>query len=142
VKEGLAIPVWHDPVQDGGKLAASKQVEGLGIIPYHEVYRVIRGTLPSGPLWEARLAISRVNGTLLRLIALPPVSPAPAVDALRAAVARLNKDKAYADDAIRSIGFVPEYKSGPDTSRQVRNGLTVRPEIRAFIVEYAKKSAK
>jgi putative tricarboxylic transport membrane protein len=142
VKEGLAIPLWHDPVQDGGKLAASKQVDGLGIMPYHEAYRTIKGTLPSGPLWEARLVISRVNGTMLRLLALPPHSPVAAADALRMAVARLSKDTAYADEAIRSIGFVPEYKTGPDTSRQVRNGLTVRPEIRAFIADYAKKSAK
>jgi hypothetical protein len=142
VKEGLAIPVWHNPTQDGGKLAASKQVEGLGIMPYHELYRNIKGTLPSGPLWEARLAISNVNDTMLRLVALPPGSPSAALDALRTAVARLNRDKAYADHAVRSIGFAPEYKTGPDTSREVRDGLTVRPEIRAFIADYVKKSTK
>lgn len=142
VKEGLAIPVWHDPMQDGGKLAASKQVEGLGIMPYHELYRSIKGTLPSGPLWEARLAIGTVSGTMLRLIALPPGSPQAAVDALRTAVARLQKDKAYADQAAETIGFVPEYETGPAISRQVRNGLTLRPEIRAFIADYLKKRTK
>ena len=142
VKEGLAIPVWHDPAQEGDKLVASKQVEGLGIPPYHELYRTIKGTLPSGPLWEARLAINHVNGTMLRLVALPPGAPAAALDALRTAVARLNADKAYADDAVRSIGFVPEYETGPHTNRQVREGLTVRPEIRAFIADYVKKRGK
>ena len=62
--------------------------------------------------------------------------------ALREAVARLATDKAYADDAIKTIGFVPDYETGPDTNAQVRDGLTVRPQIRAFIADYVKKGAR
>ena len=41
VKEGLAIPVWHDPENEGGKLIASKQVSDLGI-------RALPRVLPDG----------------------------------------------------------------------------------------------
>ena len=55
---------------------------------------------------------------------------------------RLNEDKAYADDALKVIGFVPEYTTGSGTNREVREGLSVRPEIKAFIADYVKKAPK
>jgi tripartite-type tricarboxylate transporter receptor subunit TctC len=139
VKEGLAIPVWHDPETEGGKLVASKQVADLGIAPYHEFYRLLKGTEPSGTLWDAFNTIRTISGSMLRILALPPGSPKEAADALSAAVARLNADKAYAEEALRTIGFVPEYTIGPDTNRQVREGLSVPPAIKAFIADYVKK---
>ncbi len=45
VKEGLAIPVWHDPANEGGELVASSQVEGLDIMPFHEFYRAALGSV-------------------------------------------------------------------------------------------------
>ena len=54
----------------------------------------------------------------------------------------MNEDKAYAEDAIKTIGFVPEYATGPDTNREVREGLSVSPEIKAFIADYVKKGSK
>jgi tripartite-type tricarboxylate transporter receptor subunit TctC len=142
VKEGLAIPVWHDPENDGDKLVASKQVADLGIPPYHEFYRSIKGTAPAGILWDAFNTIRTISGSMLRILALPPNSPRQALDALSVAVARLNEDKVYAEEALKTIGFVPEYTTGPDTNRQVREGISVRPEIKAFIADYVKKGAK
>lgn len=142
VKEGLAIPVWHDPENEGDKLVASRQVADLGIAPYHEFYRTIKGAAPSGMLWDAFHTIRTISGSMLRILALPPGSPKSAADALSAAVARLNEDKAYAEEALKVIGFVPEYTVGPDTNRQVREGLSVRPEIKAFVADYVKKGGK
>jgi hypothetical protein len=142
VKEGLAIPVWHDPENDGDRLVASKQVSDLGIPPYHEFYRSIKGTAPSGILWDSFNTIRTISGSMLRILALPPNSPRAAIDALTVAVARLNEDKAYAEEALKIIGFVPEYTTGPDTNRQVREGLSVRPEIKAFIADYVKKGSR
>jgi hypothetical protein len=55
---------------------------------------------------------------------------------------RLNEDKDYVDEALKVIGFVPEYTAGPGTNREVREGLSIRPEIKAFIADYAKKGGK
>ena len=53
---------------------------------------------------------------------------------------RLNKDKVYAVDAMKTIGFVPEYTTGPNTNHEVRTALTVSPQMRAFIADYVKKA--
>jgi tripartite-type tricarboxylate transporter receptor subunit TctC len=77
-----------------------------------------------------------------RLVVLPPgVTPAAAA-ALRAAVQQLNNDPAFAEDALKAIGFVPEYAAGPDTNREVRQALVVKPEIRAFTADYIRKAGK
>src|SRR5262245_4147859 len=88
VKEGLAIPVWHDPENDGDKLVASQQVADLGIPAYHELYQSIKGTAPSGILWDAYNTIRTISGSMLRILALPPHSPRATIDAVSVAVAR------------------------------------------------------
>jgi len=142
VKEGSAIPIWHDPENEGDRLIASKQVSDLGIAPFHEFYRTVKGASPSGILWDAFHTIRTISGSMLRILALPPGAPQAAVAALQAAVVRLNEDRAYGDDAFKVIGFVPEYTTGPDTNREMREGLTVRPQIKAFIADYVKKGGK
>jgi tripartite-type tricarboxylate transporter receptor subunit TctC len=83
-----------------------------------------------------------INSAMQRLLVLPPTTPQPALEALQAAVVRLNSDKAFADDALRTIGFVPEYVAGPQVNRQVRQTLVVKPEIKAFVADYIKKANK
>jgi len=123
-------------------LGVSKQVEGLPILPFHELYQKIKGTKPSGPLWEIYLTCLALNGTMQRLLALPPGAPQAAVDALRAAVLRLNNDTAFADDAMKTLGFVPEFHAGPETNRTVSNTLTLKQEIRDFVANYLKEAGK
>jgi putative tricarboxylic transport membrane protein len=141
VKDGVALGAWYDGDR-GGRAGAARQVEGLGLMAYDELYRAIKGAPPSGELWDIYQAISTVNGTMLRLVALPPGAPPAAVEALRSAVAQLASDKDYVADAMRTIGFVPGYETGPDTNAQVRDGLSVRPTIRTFIAEYVKKGSR
>jgi tripartite-type tricarboxylate transporter receptor subunit TctC len=77
-----------------------------------------------------------------RLVVLPPGSPQPAVDALRAVVLRLNDDQDFAQEAMSALGYVPSYEAGPDTNRQVRAALTVSPEIRTFVLDSIKNAKK
>ncbi|MGH8733798.1 MAG: hypothetical protein ACREVB_08960 [Burkholderiales bacterium] len=137
VKEGLAIPVWHEA--ERGALAA-KPVADLPIAPFDEVFKAVKGRAPEGPLWDAFRTVRTVSGTMIRILALPPGAPKPAVDALRAAVMRMNSDPVYAADAIKTIGFVPEYATGPNTNHEVRTALTVTPQMRAFLADYVKKA--
>ena len=106
------------------------------------VERATPGAPPSGQLWDVYLTSLSINSAMQRLVVLPPnVTPA-ALQAMRAAVLELNDDKAFAEDAMKSIGFVPEYVAGPDTNRQVRAALTVKPEIRDFVADYIKNTNK
>ena len=54
----------------------------------------------------------------------------------------LNNDQAFAEDAMKVVGFVPEYVATPETGRQVRNALKVKPEIRTFVANYIKGAKK
>ena len=139
VKPGKVTALYFDPNWDGKTFSVSPQVDGLPILPFQELYRKINGKLPSGPLWEAYLACITLNGKLQRLVALPPGTPQPALDALRAALRRLNDDKEFAAEATKVLKFVPEYYAGADTDDHVRNALTMSPDVRTFMAGYLKQ---
>jgi putative tricarboxylic transport membrane protein len=138
VKEGSVIPLFVDPMWDGRSFSSSKQVEGLPLEPYQDFYRRMKGSTPTGVKWDAYLSLVTLNGTMQRLFALPPGAPSAAVAALRTALVHLGNDKAYAEDALKTMGYVPEYEAGTDTSEKVRAALTVRPEVRSFVADYIK----
>lgn len=142
VKNGEVIPVWYDTGGEGDSSRALASLEGLAIRSFIALHRDIKGTLPSGPKWEAFRTIHHVNSTLQRLVALPPGAAPEAAAALRAAVARLNRDKDFAAESIRTIAFAPDYETGPDIAARVRALLVASPEVRAFVADYIKSVQK
>jgi len=142
VKDGTVIPLWYDPQWNGKTFGRSKQVDGLPIKAFQDVYREINGKLPSGQLWETYLALITLNGTMQRILSLPPGAPPAAVAALQAALERLNHDQEYHAEATKTLGFIPEYYAGADAGDQIRNALMVSPEIRTFVAEYIAKGSK
>ena len=142
VREGTVIPIFYDPQYNGESLSTPRQVEGLPMLPFQELYRKIKGTDPSGQLWDTYLTILSINSAMQRTIVLPPNAPPAAVAALRDAVAALNNDKSYADEAIKTLGVAPEWVAGADTNAQVRRALTLAPEMRRFIADYVKNGKK
>ena len=140
VKSGDLLVPYYDPGYNGADFSVPKQIRGLSMLPFHEYYKSVKGTMPSGDLWEAYKALLTVNGTMYRLIAMPPGVPKAAVDALREAVVRLNEDKGYLDEAQKVMGESPEYVTSANLNDQVRNGLSIKPEIKAFMEAYVKKA--
>jgi hypothetical protein len=138
VRAGRAIPLFYDPGYDGRDFLRPEAVAGLPIQPFHELYRDIKQTMPSGELWDVYKAIMTVDGPVQRVIVMPPDAPPAAVDALRAAIPRLNGDKAYAEEAERTFGFVPQWEAGPDTAMRARAAMSVEPRARAFLIDYMK----
>jgi tripartite-type tricarboxylate transporter receptor subunit TctC len=130
VKTGEVIPLWYDA--SGESEPTPRSVEGLTIPSFPQLYRTLTGKAPSGPRWGAFRTIHEVNSSLQRLVALPPGSPQAAIDALRAAVARLNQDREFAAESVRTIEFAPDYVTGPDLSacardaRRLARGARVR----------------
>jgi hypothetical protein len=142
VKDGAAIGLWYDADPALAMLQRSRQVDGLAVAPFPEVFRAIKGAPPSGPLWEAYRTILTVNGAMQRMLVLPPAAPAAALDALREAVRALADDQAHAEEAARAIGFVPEWVAAADTNAQVRAAISVAPEMRAFIADYVRRAPR
>lgn len=142
IKAGTAIPVYVDPIYNGESLSDSPQVEGLPIPAFQKLYQQIKGKPPSGQQWDIYLSVLALTSAMGRLLALPPKTPEAAVTALRNATARLNTDKAFIEDSMKVLGFVPNYVTGPDTNRLARVALTVKPETRAFVADYIKRANK
>ena len=142
VRDGLVIPLWYEAVPDGESFNPPRQMEGLAILPFHELHRKLKGALPSGQFWETYRAVHTINGAMQRQVVLPPSAPQAAVAALRAAVRRVNDDKEHAEEALKTMGFVPEFVAGPDTNKQVRQAIAISPEIRTFIADYIRRANK
>jgi tripartite-type tricarboxylate transporter receptor subunit TctC len=140
VKTGVALPVWYDPISDGHTFAPFKQMDDQPVASFPEFYRKLKGTLPTGPLWDVYRTNLAVDGAMLRTLVMPPGVPRAAVDALRAAVAKLNTDREFAEEAQKAIQFVPYYVTGADLNTHVRRMLVVGPEIRTFVADYLKNA--
>jgi tripartite-type tricarboxylate transporter receptor subunit TctC len=142
VDTGQAIGVWWDDVAADGNPAPEKQMEGLTIPTFPQLYRQVRGKSPSGQLWEAYKTLFEVNSTLQRVIALPPGAPRAAYDALSHAIERLNNDPEFAAEATKVIKFVPEYPVGAGMNDRIRTMLTAPPEMIKFITDYTRNVPK
>jgi tripartite-type tricarboxylate transporter receptor subunit TctC len=142
IATGQAIPVWYDAYYDGGDFQPSSQISGLAILPFHELFRKIKGTLPSGQSWEIYRAINASDGAMQRIICFPPGTPQAARQALAAAIVGLNADQDHAAEAMKTIGFVPEWQAGPEVAQTVQAALSVSPAVRSFLADYMKAANK
>jgi tripartite-type tricarboxylate transporter receptor subunit TctC len=142
VQTGQAIPIFYDPGFDGQKFFVPEAIQGLAILPFHELFQRIKGTLPAGELWDIYKAIIGADGIIQRVIVMPPGVPQAAIDAVRAAIPRVNADKAYAEEAEKAFGFVPLWSAGPDTPKVAQAALTVPPQVRTFLADYMKNVPK
>ena len=136
VERGEAIGVFYDPNYDGEKFSATSQTAGLDILPFHELYRKINGKLPEGELWEVYKTIIALNGAMQRLIVMPPGAPKEAVAAIAAAIDKLNTDKAYGEEAVKTFGFVPEWTADATVASKVRKTLVLPEKTRVFLEKY------
>jgi tripartite-type tricarboxylate transporter receptor subunit TctC len=142
VKNGEVIPIFYNEGHDGETFWVPKQVEGMPIPSFQDLYRKIKGKEPSGPLWEAYLSIISTNAAMQRMIAFAPGVPQAAVEALRKGLREVENDPDFAQEALKTIGFVPDFRAGPNTNREVRQALSVRPETKAFLADYVKQAKK
>ncbi len=142
VQTGQAIAIFYDPGFDGQKFFVPEAIQGLAILPFHELFQKIKGTMPAGELWDIYKAIIGADGIIQRVIVMPPGVPQAAVDAVRAAIPRVNADKAYAEEAEKAFGFVPLWSAGPDTPKVAQAALTVPPQVRTFLADFMKNVPK
>jgi tripartite-type tricarboxylate transporter receptor subunit TctC len=140
VAPGIAIPVFYDEVADPPP--PQKQLEGLTIPSFPQLYKAIKGAPPSGQYWAAYRALYEMNNALLRLVALPPGAPRAAYKELSKAIARLADDKEFAAESMKVMEFIPEYETSPDMSEKVRAMMVASPEMRNYINEYMRNVPK
>ena len=142
VKAGEVIPTYYDPGWNGASLLVPQADRGARSCRSRSFTRRSRAaSLPA----SSGTSTSRALPSILPCSACwccRPTRRRRALDALRAAALELNNDKEFADDAIKTIGFVPDYAAGPDTNAEVRRALVLSPEMRAFATQYMKAGGK
>jgi len=141
VQKGQAIGVFYDPSWDGRTFGKSKQVDGLPMGSFLDLYKEIKGGEPKGPLFEHYKTLLAINGGLFRIAVFPPGTPKAAVDAMRTAFTRLGSDKEFAEESTKAFSYVPEFEAGPDTNERVRPALFTSAEMKSFVAEYVKAGA-
>ena len=61
VKSGTVIPVYYDSVYDGRNFIVPDGAKGAPVLAFHEFYQAMKGSTPSGPLWEAYKSLVAVD---------------------------------------------------------------------------------
>jgi hypothetical protein len=118
------------------------QAQGLDMKPFHDFLRDVKGREPEGKLWDIYKKAIAINGAMQRIVAFPPGTPKPAMDAMRAAIHKLANDQEFAADAMKTVGFVPDYEAGDNIQSEVVNALTIPAEEKEFIAEYIAKGQR
>jgi len=141
VKSGTVIPVWYDPLEEEGKLTASKAAAGIPARPFHEFYESVKGpgSLPNDLRWQSYLRINQLSTSFLRVLMMPAKSPPAAVAAMRQALVDTFADPAYQADAKQTFNNIPEFRSGEAQKAALYSVLAPRPGVQEFIADYIAK---
>jgi len=142
VKSGTVIPVYYDSVYDGRSFIVPDGAKGAPVLAFHEFYQAMKGSMPSGQLWEAYKSLVAVDGNMLRLIVMPPGAPPAAVAALREALIRLNGDKGHQEDSRKAFGYVPVWLASADNNATAMRSMTLDQATRSFLLDYIKNPPK
>ena len=142
--ERMTIPGVTSPISDN---SAPFELKGLSRSAADEEVAFFRDSgatvdvvSEGADLFTVR--IISTDGAIQRVIVMLPGAPKAAVEALRAAIPRVNADKLYAEEAEKAFGFVPQWEASPDTNKVAQAALTVRPEVRTFLADYMKNLPK
>ena len=142
VKNGVAIGLFYDSGWDGRTFNKPLQVEGLELPAFHDLFKQIRGEEPSGHLWETYKTIVALSHAMQRIAVCPPGTPQAAIDAIAKAFKGLETDADFAAEGRKTFGFVPAFRTGPDTNDKIRSALNVTPETKAWITKYIEDAGK
>jgi tripartite-type tricarboxylate transporter receptor subunit TctC len=135
VKEGLAIPLWHNPAADtNGNLTP---LEVAADIPsYMEFYENLMGVPPSGEEFEMyKWLLPRVNNIVYAAL-LPPDTPKEIQEILRQSFLDVTEDPDYRAEELTMYGFnLPVI--GADEGTDILESLYDVPEsVFTFLENY------
>lgn len=139
VRSGAAIPLWYD-VSDG--LRPHPDAAGIAAMPYEMFFQNMRGSLPSGTLWDALVLLKDLGALFQRAVIAPPNVPTDVLGVLRTAMAETAEDPEYQSDARATIQYVPRYPMGDQAEKLFRSKLNPDPRLQAFVAAYIEDGKK
>ena len=142
IAKGEAYPLFYDPGWNGARFSEPAQIKGLPMPPFHEFYKQAKGSDPTGKFWQMYLHILAVNGAMQRMVVYPPNTPDGAMQAMRAAIGKLETDNDYATEARKLVGFVPDYEASDSVEADVRKALSIPSEDKDWLLNYVKNAPR
>jgi len=137
VKKGEAISLFSWGIlDDSGNLARDPNFPDMP--HFAEAYEMLNGKKPSGVEWDAMRSFLVSGFIAQKLIVIPKETPADIIEAYRAAVRAMLKDKEYLAKRGDIIG---EYEQVTDAAAEklYEQATTISPASRAWVREFLSK---
>ncbi len=138
----VVLPLWQlaAPAKDGSHPRSPSVPE---LPTFEEFYASVNGgKKPSGFLYEVLRTCGDPLVSMFRTALMPPKSHAETVGIMRAAFVELWKDPAFIRDYSNVMKSPPILVSGADAQEIVTTVGRVKPEIKAFVLDYTNKLVK
>ena len=135
VKEGLAIPLWHNPSAD-----TAGNVTPLSVVPdipsYMEFHERLTGSPPSGEVYEMyKWLLPRVNNIVYAAL-LPPDTPDERTRILRESFAQVTEDPDYKAEEQTMYGFSMPLIGAEEGTEILRSLYDVPESVTTFLKSY------
>jgi tripartite-type tricarboxylate transporter receptor subunit TctC len=109
---------------------------------FEEFYATVHGRKPSGQLYEVLRTGTDPLVAMFRTVLLPPKTSAEVTAVTRTAFVDLWKDPQFIRDYSNIIKSQPLFVSGSDAQDILADLAKVKPEIKAFLVDYVNRLVK
>ena len=137
----LVMPLWQiAPRGKDGGTPRSRAMPDLQT--FEEFFESVHNKKPSGFMYEVLRASSDPLVAMFRTALLPPKAPADVTEVMRAAFVSLGQDKDFIRDYANAVKTNPLLVSGADAQEIVAALGKVKPEVKAFVVDYTAKLVK
>jgi len=135
IKAGEFIPVYYFCYIDkAGNIVRQEHIKDTPC--FVDLYKEIRGDLPSGPAWDTLNFYSELSSKMLHILAAPPGTPKELTDQISEAYYKAMQDPAVIDFYKSQTGSGPEVASLEDAHGVIQSMATVSPEIVAVLKKY------
>jgi len=137
----LVMPLWQ--IAARGKDGGTPRSRAMPDLPtFEEFFETVHHKKPSGFLYEVLRTSSDPLVAMFRTALLPPKSPAEITDVMRTAFVTLAQDKDFIRDYANAVKTDPLVVPGADAQEIVAALGKVKPEIKAFVIDYTNKLVK
>lgn len=134
VKDGTAIPLFSFGIEnEKGEIVRDPNAPELPT--FLEAYRLLQGKDPSGPAFEAWMALFHMAVMSSKAIVLPADASPEAIKAYDAAAAKLVADPDFQAKAVPVTG---NYRSlpGEEARASLVKATTLSPEARTWLIDW------
>lgn len=137
----LVMPLWQ--IAARGKDGGTPRSRAMPDLPtFEEFFESVHHKKPSGFLYEVLRTSSDPLVAMFRTALMPPKTSGEAVTIMRAAFVDLWKDRDFIRDYANVVKSTPILVTGEEAQGIVAALASVKPEIKAFLLDYSNKLVK